>query len=460
LEACALLAAVVLGAAPFGVAPAGDGGGVAVTVANRNVHPASVELGGAASSIAGFGESVFYLHCAGEAPPVPALRMAGASHPMEVSPTSFPDGPPALWISAARRGRAALEAIVRPASGVGVRHLSLAEVPATFAAMRFAPLLLVSATDLAALPAASRAAIRGAVAVGSTLVVGAGEGTVPRTALEGFGPARLGERVAPGPALGAALPEVTAAARLTGADPLVVADGSPVVVESTIGLGRVRVLAVDLSVASGRVAEAAFRADDREVVRMLSWIDQAPPLASGGRTVFAAHVWGLLALLALLGLLARRWPRVGLALCLPWLAVGAAVPPVADVTEVEAARVIYRSAGDVAVAAGSVDVRLGVGGAVHLAVPTGVVAALEDAPRGGACLSQGQTSAWTVTGAPGDRRRITFFALVPSPKDGDAPLPIAVRPRHTETSVAAPEAPRRPAPIQLDAPPPPTPPSN
>ena len=138
-------------------------------------------------------------------------------HAVEVAPTAFEGGPPALWISTARRGRASLEAVVHPVSGASVAHLSPADIPDTFAALRFAPLLLVSAADLATLAADRRVALRGAIIAGATLVVSAGETEVEASVLDGLAPIRLGPLAPPGRHLRAGVPRLALRAPSVGA---------------------------------------------------------------------------------------------------------------------------------------------------------------------------------------------------------------------------------------------------
>ncbi len=414
----ALSTFLVAGAAPYETVPTGDGGGVVVRVENRNVHPTTARLGGAELPVTGFGSGTFHVQCAGDDPPRLRLVFAGAEASVQVASTSFSEPPPVLWISDARRGRAALEAIVRPVSGSALKHLAPGEVPTLFAGLRFAPLLLVSAGDLARLPAAAREAVRGAVLAGSTLVVGTGDAAGPPDGLAQLAAIRLGSVAPPGPALGEALPNAPTARGIEASGPGVVvrveADGAPVILEAALGLGRVRVLTTSLKVVgAGPVADVAFARDDAALVQALSWMDGAPPLAQGERSIFALHVWALLAVLPLLGLIARRRPRWALMLAVPWLAAAVVVPPAATPTEAESARILYIGS---EIAIGTFDVRLGRGGPVDLATP--VPAALEAARRGGACLVQGETGAWSFHGEPGDRRRVAFLARLPAPAVG------------------------------------------
>ncbi|MCA9540196.1 MAG: hypothetical protein KC620_14965, partial [Myxococcales bacterium] len=253
------------------VRPIGDGGGVGVFVENRSVHPLTVDLGAGAAgglqrTIEGYGRGHFFAQCVADlhaAPPVIALRAEGQAAPIEVPPLRFPDGLPSLWIASAGAGRAGLEALLKTIDpSARLAHLTPDEVPDTFAALRFAPLLLVSAADLTALTPARRTALRDAVIAGSTLVVAAGEAGGEADVLHPFAAVDLGPVGRSPDAVTQHLEGISTWRPLQagpGVASRVVAGGAPVLLEAGLGLGRVRVLAVRFAdLQPGEVAREAL----------------------------------------------------------------------------------------------------------------------------------------------------------------------------------------------------------
>ncbi|MCB9527225.1 MAG: hypothetical protein H6701_02345 [Myxococcales bacterium] len=429
---CALLA-LPLTAAAQASAPVGDGATTGVTLQNQSVHPLTTRLGppgddGLALVLPRYGTGTWLAQCvdgADGAHPALALTVDRAAEPIDVPPIRFEAGPPALWIAAAATGRAALQETLRAAlPGATLRHLAPADVPPGFAALRFAPLILISAADYAALQDAPRAAIRDAVAAGVTLIVATGEAGAEADALADLAPITLGPVHRPTGALGEHLPLATSARALIpgdGAATLLTADGAPVLVEAPRGLGRVRVIAVPLAeLAPGALATAALTPPAEPLTHVLRWLDQAPPPAAGRAAILGPHTWALLAILIALALLARRHPRAALVLALPWWITALALPPQFSATRLDAARLLYIPIhGGGALAVGTLDLTLTRGGARTLPAGTARVA-LEDARPGGACLiAHPAAAAWIIDGPPAAARRLTLFALVDTLPDGD-----------------------------------------
>lgn len=429
-----LLAAAVLLAPAVGVAPIGDGGGRELTFENRSVHRVEALLGvdgdGVRGEVEGYGQVRFFVQCAGDESAVPpvSLRLDGKDADDVVVPAvGFPEGPPAIWISTRREGRAALDEVVE---GYGVTHLAPAEVPARFAALRFAPLVLINVADLAELTPAGRDALQGAVAAGVTLVIAAGEAGGAAEAVRTFTEVGLGEVRRPGPALGAALSRVSGARELRpgpGVSVLLSADGAPVVTDVAFGLGRVRVLATALlELEKGEVARAAFADGSDGLSAALAWAAQAPPLAHTPGAPLNRWVWLLLLGVPLLGLVSRLAPRVALGLAAPLLVAAVMVPPAGVATVFDAARVLYVPYPGGALAVGTLDLTLERGGRRLLPSDQPTVSVDEVTP-GAACVVAGDDgAAWVVAGEPGERRRLLFFATLaaaPDASPGAARLP-------------------------------------
>lgn len=471
------------------VEPIGDGGSVGVSIQNRSVHPLPIALGpvdgdGVHTRLGRYAAGGFRAQCIagarGEAPAL-AVTVDGRASPVDVPPIGFSDGPPVLWISTERSGRAALEAVVQGAiPSARVTHLEPDAVPAGFAALRFARLILIPAADLGRLDAARRQAVADAVAAGVTLVVGTGEAGAAPDVLQGLAPVALGEVRRPTGALADHLSRASARRALEPsgrARPLMIADGRSVLVEATHGLGRVRVIGVRFSeLEDGRLARAALTPPGEPLGHVLRWLAQAPPPGETRASPFGAHIWLLLTILAALVAVTRRRPRLALALAVPWWAVALVLPPQWSATRLDDARVLYVPVGDGALAVGTLDLTLTRGGARTLDAVVDRVA-LEDARPGGACLIVGEGAAgWIVEGEAGSPRRITFFARLDTLPEGadkldelpewpagvlagatlrrvqDAPLPTALGPLRVDAVRAEPRAPAAATPEVLGGP--------
>ncbi|MCA9544862.1 MAG: hypothetical protein KC613_10745, partial [Myxococcales bacterium] len=415
-------------------APVGDGSALGVALNNPGVHPVTVAVGAADEPalegvVPGYAEQALRVQCAARgAEGVPALvaRVGDRELPLVGQPIAFPDGPPALWISGALQGRAALAEVVagvRP--GLALVHLEPKAVPHGFEALRFAPLIIVDGITMAALDPAARRAVQGAVAAGAVLVLAMGAADAPAAALDGFIDARPGETGSVGPALGAVLPQATSVRPLPpgpGAAVRLKADGHAVVVARAYGLGEVRAVGVALTaLGAGAVARAALGEGPDGFGQALGWLERAPPLGDGAGVRWSVWAWASLLVIPLLGLVYRRWPRVAVALAAPgWLAAVWA-PPVDEALGVDAERVLVLPLDEAeALAVGTVDITLGIGGGRTLAVGLADVA-LEDARPQGACLMRmGEQSAFVVQGEPGGRRRLSWLARIPRPTAGAA----------------------------------------
>jgi len=412
----------------------GDGGSVAVVFENRGVHPqtARVEAGGdgVEADIPPFGKVAILVQCLGT-PPALLGGNGEANTPITLTSLSFPEGPPALWISREKSGRATLEAHLREVRpGLVLQHIALDQVPDHFAALRFAPLILMEISDWGDLSPERRTAIRGAVAAGAVLLLGGGEGPVEPSVIEQLLPVRSAGVERAGPALTAAVQRASGHRILT-AEPAVQvrveADRAPVVVEAPLGLGLVRVVSVRLSeLDHGPVENAAFAEAPDALGTVLSWLQGVSPLGEARTAPLAVHTWYLLLALVGLALIARRFPKVAVGGGLVLATVALALPPTQDRISARAARLLYIPAGAGALAVGTLDLELHRGGAHTIAAGSGEISLDEAQPSGGCALMAPGQAAWTVTGEPGARRRLTVFALVDQlPAAGAAadPLP-------------------------------------
>jgi hypothetical protein len=404
--------------------PIGDGSAYQIVLSNDSVHALNASVGAAdAPSMPvlaeGFATTQIQVQCAGRHPsdlPNIVLQQGSRVSPVPTQPITFPDGPPLLWISSARTGRSALEAVITSVrSGVRVVHQSPASVPAAFDALRFADGILIDGADLASLSAQQRRALRGAVAAGVTLVVGLGAADVSSEVLAELAPVALGGTGPVGPALAAALTRASGLRSIRpkgAAHPTLTADGQPVVVEYGLGLGRVRLVGVPFAeLEPGLVASAVFEAAPDALGQVLAWLDRAAPLADGAGVAWSPWVWGVLLMVPLLGLIFRRWPRLATALAVPVWIGAFVVPPVDQGLHVESLRVLHVPLdGQQDLVIGNVDLFLGQGGGRTL--PASLDAAIEDVRPGGGCLVRTPlNAAWVLAAEPGERRRLSWFAL-------------------------------------------------
>ena len=92
----------------FTQVPIGDGGSVALTTQNATVHRQLDAVGGLELAVEPHGSATAYVQCAGT-PPTLTTRVRGQVATLTPPAIAFPDGPPAVWITSAQQGRAALE---------------------------------------------------------------------------------------------------------------------------------------------------------------------------------------------------------------------------------------------------------------------------------------------------------------------------------------------------------------
>ena len=416
-------------------APAGDGGSTRITVTNASVHTQALSSGtiggvlGDFGVLAGYTSASFLAQCVESVPGAsPRLEaVLGQQHvTLTVAPLDFSLGAPALWLGNDMAGTATLGEALRAAGVSEVVRRTPAELPAAFGALRFAPFILASAPDFAALQPAQRAAVEQAVAAGTTLVLATGEGGVEPDLVRTWTGVSLGGAEHPGAAARSAVPRAVALRALTfnsehGATPRLMADAQPLIVEVPWGLGRVRILAVALDeLELGPVAAAAFAPTSDERSPLVSWLAAQPPLPGLGVSPFSAGVWGVLAGLLGLALLSRRAPRLAAGGTLPLLGVALWLPPGGAAVTADHARIaLVPVGGHSALAYGSIDLRYGRGGGQTLAAGQGPVA-LEDVRPGGGCLLVApDRAAWALNAEPGAAVRVQFLSwLAEAPSEG------------------------------------------
>lgn len=440
------LAATASFAAVVTVAPTGDGAGDAALIENQTVHPLTAQAGPPDArllpvAVPAHGLAALRVQCVAHGDlPLPPLSLAvdGRTLDVETRGVNLSDGSPNLWIvPRGTPGRAALEGVIASVErGARVVAIPADALPGGFDGLRLASRILVSATDLAALPQEARVAIEGAVGAGSMLVIGAGMGEGPAPELAGLADVRFGHSAPAGPALLDALALAPSRRDLTlgpAAHPRLKADGATVVADQALGLGRVRVLSVRLDeVVAGPVARTAFGAGPDAVRQALAWLSRAPVVAESAGISLAWWVWAILGAVPLLGLFGRRWPRLALVAVSALGVTAVAAPPLAHDLGVVAERMLFLPLdAERALVVGTTDVRVGAGGVRALPRHRGAAEglAIEDVSPAGGCLLNGPEDAlWVVRAEPGEHRRLTWFAVAARPAPGAASAPFEAWP--------------------------------
>ena len=418
----------------------GDGGSIALTLQNATVHRQLDAVGGLELAVEPHASATVYVQCAGTAPAL-GVRHRGHTDMFTPPVIAFPDGPPAVWITSARQGRAALSKRLSALRGpTSVLVVAPKDVPTWFGALRFAPLILVGASTWAELTDRQRDAIARSAASGATLVVGAGEGAVPADALTGLIDVRLGALGRAGPAMLTAVSGASTRRALETTNARVVADGGALVARAAYGLGEVRVVGARLTeIGAGPVGDAAFGQGPDRLSPVLDWANAQMALGEQRASPFAPWIWYALLVLIGLAILARWAPRAAAVGAIVWGIGAIALPPTRGALSVEGARFLAIPAGADHLLVGTVDMTLGRGGVHRLR--GGPAASLDDARPGGACrIAQNDAAMWVVEGAPNTRRRLTIFGFSDQVTEGtpaEAPAPAAGRLERLSTGVAS-----------------------
>ena len=407
--------------------PFGDGSALLVEVENQQVLTTHLDVLPDPSwptdeglQVESYEKARFLVQCAGEVWPNLWVKTGNRALPVESQPMHMAKAPPALWVTSANRGRANLEKLlhfVQP--DLPLEHRALGDVPESFGALRFAPLILIDSQDWGLLTPYAKKSLRDAVLAGSVLVVSTGYES-DEDALSGLTHVRLGPSGRPGAALAHALPRVSSRRELKlqgEARALVMADGLPVLTEEQRGLGLVRVLAVSLNdLMDGPVLQKALAPRGPSLEKALSWFEQLPVPSSVGSSFFSWRVWFFcLSLAALLFFPLRskalRWCLLGL-----WGLLAFVIAPTGNFTRLERLQTLQLRSGQENLYFGVADVRFSKGGVHSLMLKPEV--ALEDSVPG-ACTVWGKDAAHAlsklvISGEPGTLLRFAFFAVVSS----------------------------------------------
>lgn len=183
------------------------------------------------------------------------------------------------------------------------------------------------------------------VTAGTTLVIGTGDLEGDEALLQRFIPVGLGEVKSTGGAILEQLPRVSSYRTLYPrgtAYPLINTDGEPIAVESQLGLGRVRLLAVRLNeLTPSEVANKVLQSDLRARQQLEEWLDLAMPPLTEPHRLLSDQVWLLLLILPLLFFVAKGRPRIILSGAVIWILLAIIRAPLFAPTSIRRAHMLY-----------------------------------------------------------------------------------------------------------------------
>ncbi len=302
---------------PVDVRPIGDGGSHRLVLQNTQIHVLPLRFEGQGTApgrdVPGYGQAALEVQCARggseRAPPV-VLQLEREVVTAEIPSPSFVEGLPAVLItSEARTLSAELMAMVGLTS---LRRVMPAELPTSFAGLRYARLLAVGGADRSRLSERQWRVLRDAVAAGATLVVDMGNLEAGAGASPAWLPAVATSPAPLGPAGLLALPRSIRIQGLLPQGPdaraTVEADGQPLVVERALGFGTVRMTAFELDALDATASALVFAtlgAGPDRAAAVEAAMDADTPLPRKPILPFGPRVFGVLALVAVAGLIAR-----------------------------------------------------------------------------------------------------------------------------------------------------------
>ncbi|MEE2786080.1 MAG: hypothetical protein VX589_02005 [Myxococcota bacterium] len=411
--------------------PVGDGGTLGILIDNPNVSSSTFRLGppsggGLEFTVERVEQAKLTVQCLKDArSKLPALELAGTHVPRKIDPFSvaFADGPPVIWMTSARRGRAALRQLIRQTSpNVEVLLRRPAEMPNEFAALRFSPLIILNLIDWPRLNVQQQRAILNAVGAGTHLLVTAGEGGQLDKTLSEILRTRIKVGEAPEFELTRHLPRASSRRLLDlgkGIQPLVESAAGTLMAAVQYGLGEIRLLGLsvrDLDVSV--ITAAAFRMPTDPLAPILAWLDQSEEVSQGKTYVLGGHIWCLLLGLFLGLFVLRRHRRASLTFVLIWCGAAIFFPPTFAATHVAESRAVGIAVAERTLVVGTA--RLDQATAGLRTVDAGIHPLSLEMTRGGSvCVLAGPTGhQWVFSGQPGTRRYVVYLQWQPERIDG------------------------------------------
>ena len=183
------------------------------------------------------------------------------------------------------------------------------------------------------------------VATGTTLVVGTGDMEGDETLLQQFTPVGLGEVKSNSGALLEQFPRVSSYRMLypqNEAYPLVMTDHEPIAVESQLGLGKVRVLAVRLNeITPSPIATQVLSSDRRAKAQLEQWLDLSMPPLTEPHRLLSDQVWVLVFFIPIIFLISRHRWRISILGSFLWIFSALINPPLFAPTSIRQAHLLY-----------------------------------------------------------------------------------------------------------------------
>jgi hypothetical protein len=206
-------------------------------------------------------------------------------------------------------------------------------------------IFLTSLKALSDLDEQQRFLLKLMVATGTTLVIGTGDMEGDEALLQQFTPVGLGEVKSNSGSLLEQFPRVSSYRMLypqNEAYPLVMTDHEPIAVESQLGLGKVRVLAVRLNeVTSSPIATQVLSSDRRATEQLEEWLDLSMPPLTEPHRLLNDQVWILVFFIPVVFLISRRRWRITILGSLLWILSGLINPPLFAPTSIRQAHMLY-----------------------------------------------------------------------------------------------------------------------
>jgi hypothetical protein len=272
-----------------------------------------------------------------------------------------------------------------------------------------------------------RMILKASIAGGATLLIGTGDMTGSAKHLSEFSEVVLGDVNQPNRTLLNHLMRVPSYRTLYVRGrvyPLVVSEGIPILTESPLGMGKVRVLAIKLKdLTPGLVAKMALQVDQKPLKQLTQWLDLiAPPLTSPPY-LLTHHLWILLLLIPLLFSTAKG-RFLHLSGCIVgWVILSFFQSPLRDPTLVNRAYQVYLPLDQGAIVFGQIDLSSFIRGA-RLEKAFDHQISLVSTETQGACLIHEESldipqSWWVIESSVGERQRFKYMAYLetmPRPK--------------------------------------------
>ena len=336
-----------------------------------------------------------------------------------------------IWVEQKKNYRSGLERSVKKAiqsiHNMQPVILSLDQFPTHLSSLARTSLIMMSLKVFQSLSDQQRMILKASVAGGATLLIGTGDMTGNRKYLSEFSEVVLGEVNQPNRALLNHLMRVPSYRTLYVRDqvyPLILADGVPILTENTLGMGKVRVLAVKLNdLTPGIISDLALQVDQRPLEQLTQWLDLIAPPLTAPPYLLTHHLWLLLLFIPFIFSFAKgRLYHLSL-LMLAWVILSFFQSPLRDPTLVNRAYQIYLPLDQGAMVFGQIDLSSFIKG-TRLEAAFDHQISLVSTETQGACLihEKSQNSPktwWMIESSVGERQRFKYMAYLdtmPRPK--------------------------------------------